>query len=361
MAQTLQTHEDNQLPIAELAQQLRGNSEHIELSVHGQAIELTHLAKPMWSPSPDAPDEVDVTKRELLTYYLLAAPALLPFLRDRPLTVKRYPDGFDGKSFMQRHIDDAPPFVETVEICTDAHGNNEPFLLCQNLETLIWLVNMNTVEFHPWYSRIDPGDTGLPTIFINSAGTLEMSVLNYPDWLAFDIDPNEEGGAEDQIFERTLQASGLIHQYLDNLGLSHFVKLSGRRGIHIFVPLERLYTYDQVRMAAKKMSDQLAEAHDDVFTTEWHIEKRQGKVFLDWHQNARGKSMAAPFSARGTAQANVSMPLTWEGLADSNPSDFTVLKALHRPAIFEENPWKKLLDAAQKLPASLIDESSGRA
>jgi bifunctional non-homologous end joining protein LigD len=222
----------------------------------------------------------------------------------------------------------------------------------------LWLANQDTIEFHPWHSRINPEQTGLPTIFINSTGTLEMSVLNYPDWLLFDIDPSQ--AADDQTdtpeagFDRARQAALLVHQLLTDLGLQHLVKLSGKRGVHIFIPLQRLYPFDQVRQVAKKLSERLVDKHDDIFTTEWHIDKRQGRVFLDWQQNARGKSVVAPYSLRATDKATVSAPVSWPELTEVQPQKFT-LESVSRqlvklPAAF----WPDLADQAQELPAELI-------
>lgn len=337
-----------QLATQDALQQLGQFQSYGQITVEGSVIELTHLAKPMWSASPEHPEQVNVSKRDMLHYYLTVAPQLLAYLKDRPLTVKRCPEGINGPSFMQRHIDNLPEFVQTVEICVDNQGNNQPFLLCQNLASLVWLVNQDVVEFHPWHSRINPEETKLPTIFINSMGTLDMSVLNYPDWLVMDIDPGE--GSD---FDKTRAATLLIHQHLLGQSLNHLVKLSGKRGIHILLPLQRKYTFDQVRLAARRLSEQLADRFDDDFTTEWNVEQRHGKIFLDYQQNARGKSQVAAYSLRTTDQATISAPISWEALDLTSPTDLTLSQA------FQTSPKgdgfiAELYAQAQELPENLL-------
>lgn len=186
-----------------------------------------------------------------------------------------------------------------------------------------------------------------------------MSVLNYPDWLIFDIDPaatanSDQHNNPDELFDHARQAAQLIHQYLDELQIRHLAKVTGRRGIHIFIPLIRLYSYDQVRQAAKKMSEILTERHDTIFTTEWHIEKRQGKVFLDWQQNARGKSAVAAYSLRATDQATVSAPFPWSALSTIQPQKISLESVTRQLVKLPSHFWDDLHTQAQELPDHLL-------
>jgi bifunctional non-homologous end joining protein LigD len=209
----------------------------------------------------------------------------------------------------------------------------------------VWLANLDTIEFHPWYSRINPDGTSLPTIFINSIGTLEMSVLNYPDWLVIDVDANQE---DTQLSDQVQQGALLIHDYLQQRSIAHAAKVSGQGGLHIVVPIQRLYPYEQVRQAARRLCQQVADQHDELFTTEWHMDKRQGRIFLDWQQNARGKSLVAPYSLRATPEATVSWPISWDILASQEPFHPTLLTT---PKV-EDDAWDN--QTPQELPAEWL-------
>jgi bifunctional non-homologous end joining protein LigD len=338
-------------PITVARQQLAAShGNETELALDNAIIHLTSLDKPLW---PLTNDGEGITKRQVIEYYLKVADIMLPHLINRPLTLKRYPQGTQGPMVLQRHIDEVPEYVQTVEVCVDATGTNQQFLLCQNVASLVWMANLDTIEFHPWHSRINPEDTRLPTIFINSVGTLEMSVLNYPDWLVIDIDPSQtiDSGEAPSLegFDHARQAADLIHNYLDQIKLQHAVKLSGQGGLHIFVPIKRVYTYDQVRQAARIVCELLAKEHN-LFTTEWHVDKRQGRVFLDWQQNARGKSQIAPYSLRATPQATISWPIHWKSLPSIQPDQQTLISAL----IPSTDPWNDISAQAQELPESWL-------
>jgi bifunctional non-homologous end joining protein LigD len=175
-----------------------------------------------------------------------------------------------------------------------------------------------------------------------------MSVLNYPDWLVLDIDPNEQGRGALHGFEQARQAALTIHQHLEKMSLYHVAKLSGKRGVHIYLPIKRLYKFDQVRKAAQRFSQQLAEKYGR-FTTEWHVDQRQGRVFLDWQQNSRAKSQAAPYSTRATIPPQVSWPVSWEELATTTPEQHTLENVLHNTEPIAD-PWDDILKHAQELP-----------
>jgi bifunctional non-homologous end joining protein LigD len=336
---------DNQLTIAR--QHLATAQGDTEITLDGAILPLSHLSKELWPATPASPV---ITKRQLIDYYLKVADILLPHLKDRPITFKRFPDGIAEQGIMQRHFDEVPDFVHQVEICVDDTGTNQPFVVCQNAATLIWLANLGTIEFHPWNSRVNPEDTKLPTIFINSVGTLEMSVLNYPDWLVIDIDPSSISQSDiGQLFDQAKRAATQIYQHLNRYQLNSQLKLSGQGGLHIFIPLKRLYTFDQVRQTARTLCQQLAEEHN-LFTTEWNVERRAGRIFLDWQQNARSKSLAAPYSLRATSMATVSMPIDWSELDNVQPDQFTLQSIPANPT----DAWADIQSQGQELPAELL-------
>ncbi len=323
----------------------------LEVAVDDHIIRLTELTKPLWTLL-DVHESRIITKRQLIEYYVSVSPYLLPLLKDRPLAIKRYPDGVGESSVLQRYFDEVPEFVETVEICSDGDGNNRPHILGQNLATLVWLADLAAVELYPWSSRVDAAGTSLPTIFINSMGTLEMSVLNYPDWLVLDVDAAEPDPTK--AFERSQQAALCLHEHLSSLNLRHYVKLNDQASLQVIVPIVRQYSYDQVRQAARRISEIMAEQYADIFTNEWHVERRQGKVLLDWQQNTRAKTLASPYSVRATEIATVSLPLDWDALATVNPTELSLDRILAKPALLTPQPWSDILSHPQQLPADLL-------
>ena len=297
--------------------QLESAKQKLTLEGDGWALPVTNLDKVLWPATADRPP---ITKRDLLRYAITIAPLALPHLRDRPLTLLRFPNGIDGKKFYQRHWDtERPPFVDAVSVFADGENTDRNFLCCNNLPALLWLCQVADIEWHASLARTspEPDAHGLSTTFSGSAKALEASTLNYPDFLLFDLDPyiyagTEKRGDEPQpnraAFEATCGIAHALKKLLDALGLESFVKTSGATGVHIYVPVERQFDYGVIRAAANTVCTELAAQRPKEVTLEWATERRTGKVFLDANQNARHKSLAAPYSPRAKPGGPVSLP-----------------------------------------------------
>ncbi|MCJ7491039.1 MAG: ATP-dependent DNA ligase, partial [Dehalococcoidia bacterium] len=284
---------------------------------------------------------------------------------DRPLTLKRVPDGIEGESFFQKHWSDPlPAFVDRVLLFSETEGDQE-YLLCNNLPTLLWLGQVADIELHTWYSRIDPEPDGrhLTTEFSGSLENIQRSALNHPDYIVFDLDPylysgEEKEGAEPELnraaFSMTREVAHWLREVLGSLSLSPFVKTSGRTGLHVYVPILRHFDYETVRAAAGAVGRFLMREHPQDITMEWSVRKRKGKVFFDHNQNSRGKTLASAYSPRPSPGASVSMPLTWEELDRVYPTDFTILNVPERLAKTGD-PWKEILEAKQDLGRLLAE------
>jgi bifunctional non-homologous end joining protein LigD len=334
---------------------------HVEIG--GHEIRLTHLDRVYW-PAVPALDQPAITKRMYLRYLVAVAPLLLPHAVDRPLTLFRWPEGLGTRRVRQKHWEiPLPPFVERVDVFSDSKGHADPYILCNNLATLVWLGHMGTLELHVWHSRVRPGPDSpvTSTAFAASSASLRASILEFPDYILFDIDPFIYSGGEEQgkdpelcepAFAQVRQAALWLKDLLDDMSLESLVKTSGKTGLHVIVPIRRTLAYDAVREVARFVGEHLAQAHRDEITTEWTVQRRRGKVFLDYNMNVRAKSMPLPYSARGVPGAPVSMPLTWRQLHDAYPLDFritTVPPTLRR----RSDPWRGWLADKQSLEARL--------
>jgi bifunctional non-homologous end joining protein LigD len=310
-------------------------------------VSITHPERVLW-PATDA--EPAITRRDLLRYLIEMADPLLAYMQDRPLTLLRYPYGLTGKHFFQKHVEfEAPPFVDRECLISEHTGLDGTYLFCNNLATLIWLAQIANIELHTWYSRRtnEPDAHGLPHSFGGSVEAFEASVLNFPDFMVFDLDPylysgREQHGAQPELhaagFELTRQAARWLKDVLDELRLPSFVKTSGKTGLHVFVPIVRQFNYDTVRGMSEQICRFVQRRHPDETTLEWSVERRRGKVFLDYNQNTRGKTLATPYSPRALPGAPVSMPLRWDELDAVYPENFTLRTAAARLAQVD-NLW----------------------
>ena len=289
-------------------------------------LKLSNLDKPFW------PDE-GITKGDLLAYYRDIAPVLVPHLKDRPFTMKRYPDGWNGKFFFQKDAPKhMPDWIPTARF--EASTRDRPpqrrlidFPLVSDDLALLWVVNMGCIDMNTWYSRVDKPSR--------------------PDWVLFDLDPSPDVG-----FPETIQVALLIKQMLDLLELESFPKTSGSEGIHILVPVARRHTYTQTREFSEIVAGALARAHPGLVTTEWTKAKRRG-VLIDSNQNGEGKTIASPYSVRPKAGAPVSTPLRWDEVNESlDPAAFTMEAVLERVAS-EGDLFEGVLTTKQSLSTAL--------
>jgi bifunctional non-homologous end joining protein LigD len=240
------------------------------------------------------------TKGDLIQYYASVAPILLPHLEGRPISMSRYPDGVGGPSFYEKRAPGhQPDWMRRVPVASDSQGGVIEFLLADSREALMWFANMACVEVHPFHSR---------------AGSLE-----HPDYAIFDFDP-----AEGSTWDQVVAGGRLLQVALARLGLAGYPKLSGSRGLHVYVPLEPTHDYARVRRFVGEVGNYLAAANPDDLTMEWDKPKRKGKVFIDHNRNASGQTVASAYSVRPRRGAPVSAPITWDELGVLSNGDVTI-------------------------------------
>ena len=303
------------------------------LEVEGHKISLTNLDKPLW---PATEGGASVSKRDLILYYLRMSPYLLAHLKDRPMTLTRYPNGIEGQSFYQKHLDQNPPaFLETVRLFSSHNEGDGDYIMVNNLATLVWLAQLANIELHPWLSRTVPhlDATSLSTEFSGSREAIDASVLNYPDFIVFDLDPyiysgQEKTGDEPELnkraFAKGVEVALALKGILDQMSLSSFLKTSGKTGLHIYVPILRQYDYGITRKTCELIGRFLMQQLPTDITMEWSVSKRSGKIFLDHNQNSRSKNMASIYSLRPLFGAPVSTPLRWDELGSIYPTELTI-------------------------------------
>jgi bifunctional non-homologous end joining protein LigD len=350
----------------EILDQLKVEKQTMVLQAEGNEISLSNLDKEFW---PGGQTGVPVTKRGYIQYLVRVAPYILPHLKDRPLTLVRFPNGISGGKFYQKHVEKGlPAFVETTRFFTEQIGADQDFLMCNNLSTLIWLGQIADLELHTVHTRIDPQPdaTQLSTNYVGSAENIESSILNYPDYLVLDLDPylysgKEEKGAEPELhregFKRAAEAAHWLKELLDVLKIKAYVKTSGRTGLHIYVPIVRDIDYATVRGISEVLGRQLLKDHAKEMTMDWAVVKRTGKVFFDHNMNARGKSLSSIYSPRVAPEATISMPLEWSELDKVYPTDFTTLTVPQRLAKVGDL-WQDILQNKNDLEKLLSHSSS---
>jgi bifunctional non-homologous end joining protein LigD len=320
---------------------------------------FSNLGKVFWDKTSTHPQ---LTKKDLIKYYDNISPYILPHLKDRPLSLSRYPNGIKGKSFYHKNWsqENKPPFVQTVKIYSESReGNIINYIICNNKETLVWLANLGCIEMHPWYSRIKDFESCQKRddiLFEEKCG------LNFPDFIIFDLDPYIYSGQETKgqqpeynhkAFKAAVEIAYILKDFFDDLRIESFIKTSGKTGLHIFVPIANLYTYEQTRPFAEVIGKILLKRYPEKITTEWDTTKRKDKVFFDYNQNARGKTIASVFSARPTKSATLSMPIRWNDLSKVLPTDYTILNVPDMLNKKSANPWDHVLERKQDLNKAL--------
>jgi len=350
-------------PTDEVVAQLETTKKEITLAVGPHRIRLTNLDRVYWPADPSL-QQPALTKRDLLRYFAQVSPFILPHLADRPLTMIRMPDGIRGQRFFQKHWEqERPAFVDTITVFSGHKDESHEYLVCNNLPTLLWLAQSGTLEFHVWHSRakVGPDATSKATDYASSLESLEESILNYPDYVLFDIDPyiysgKEEKGAEPELntvaFEKGKEVAFHLRELLQGMKLEPIVKTSGKTGLHVFVPIKRTIDFDAARHVSELVGRHLVRLYPKDVTVEWSVPKRTGKIFMDYNMNVRGKTLNVAYSPRGEPGAPVSMPLTWEELAGAHPLDFRITNAAQRLAETGDR-WRDALVLKQSLERAL--------
>jgi len=286
------------------------------LEIDGERVSLTSLDRVYW------PDE-KLTKFDLLSYYLNISPHIMPFLKDRPAILQRYPRGIKAPMFFQQDLESAPAFIKTVRL-TNQEGRELNYAVYTTVGSLLHFVNLGTIEQHPWHSTVKH--------------------LDQPDYLMLDLDPKEAP------WQNVLDVALVCKEVLDELGLPAFPKTSGSSGIHVYLPLKPKYDFGRIAEIATALANEVAQRAPKIATTQRSLAKRQKQqVYVDAMQNARGKTIASVFSARAKTGATISMPLTWKQIQKGvKISDFTIKNA---PGLLKKSGdlWKEFFASRQIL------------
>ena len=290
-------------------------------------VAVTNPSKVYWKATKEHPAYL---KKDLIDYYDKISDVILAHLKDRPLSLSRYPNGIYGKSFYQKDWDQKKPeFVTTAKIHSEHRGDSINYIICDNKETILWVANLGCIEMHPWYSRIKDfqGCSSSAKIYEEKCG------LNFPDFIVFDLDPyiysgKEKKGEEPQYnlagFKAAVDIAHELKDIFKQLKINSYIKTSGKSGLHIYVPISNIYSYEQTKSFAETIATIMSRKFPKKVTLEWSTSKRKGKVFFDYNQNAKGKTIASAYSVRPTADATVSMPVEWTDIDEVLPTDFTI-------------------------------------
>jgi bifunctional non-homologous end joining protein LigD len=275
-------------------------------------VPFSNLTKVFW------PDE-GYTKGDLIAYYRTVSPWLLPYLRDRPLVLTRYPDGIEGKSFFQKDAPSfAPGWVRLERIWSEQAEREVDYFVADDVETLLYVANLGTIPLHVWASRI--------------------ADLPHPDWCILDLDPKTAP------FAHVVEVARAIRELTEEIGLPAYAKTSGSTGLHVLVPLGGLCTFEQCRQLGELLARVVAERRPDIATTIRLPGNRGGRVYIDFLQNGHGKLLAAPFTARPVPGALVSAPLLWDEVDDTlDLRRFTIRSVPERMAAFGHDPMAPVL------------------
>jgi bifunctional non-homologous end joining protein LigD len=312
----------------EAAEELASSSMSMRLVTDAptRELRLSNLKKALWPAFGDAPA---ITKGELIDYYRAIAPWLLPYLRDRPTVLTRFPDGIDGEMFYQKDTPEwSPPWLRTTTLWSEHSQREIHYLLLDDADGLAFVANLASIPIHAWASR--------------------SVALEHPDWTIIDLDPKNAPR------EHVVPLALAIHELCETVKLPNYVKTSGQTGLHVLIPLGGQCTFDQARTLAYLLSLIIERQHPTMATTARNPAARGGRVYLDWGQNAHGQLLVAPYSARPVAGASVSMPLVWDEVVPGlDPRQFHIKNALARVTSWPEDPCARVLVERPDLGAAL--------
>lgn len=301
----------------------------LEVDSQIRELRLSRLHKVFWRADQAPGGAQAVTKGELIEYYRAVAPALLPYLRDRPTVLTRYPDGIDGEMFYQKSMPDwTPPWLRTTALWSEHSQREIHYVLIDDADALAFVANLGSIPIHAWASRI--------------------AQLERPDWTIVDLDPKNAPR------EHVVPLALAIHRLCDAVGLPNYVKTSGQTGLHVLIPLGGTCTFEQARNLAHLLGSLVERQYPDMATTARNPASRGGRVYLDWGQNAHGQLLVAPFSVRPIGGAPVSMPLRWDEVTpELDPKQFHIRNAAERIASWGNDPMLPVLTQRPDLLAAL--------
>lgn len=292
------------------------------LKVNGHLLKLTNQEKVYWPKD-------GYTKGDVLEYYNTISKYILPYLKDRPQSLKRNPNGILDKGFFHKDAGDkAPEWVEHVKLYSESAKKDIDYIVCNNKATLLYLNNLGCIEINPWNSRTNH--------------------LDHPDYMVMDIDP-----AEKSTFNEVIETARIIKDILDKAEAACYCKTSGATGLHVYVPLHAAYHYDQVRSFAQIIATLVQEQLPRSTTLERALNKRNGRIYIDYLQNRRGQTLASVYSLRPVPQASISTPLAWNEVKSGlHPSQFnlqTIIKRVSRTGDLFSGVLKEKLNLGRAL------------
>jgi bifunctional non-homologous end joining protein LigD len=270
------------------------------------------------------PDD-GITKGDIVNYYNEVANLILPYLKDRPQSMNRFPNGIKESSFYQKDVDTEkiPSWLKTAAVFSESNDANIDYLICNDKATLLYMANLGCIDINPWNSTIKN--------------------IENPDWMVIDIDPEKED------FKEVIKTALTVKEVMDELKTECYCKTSGATGLHVYVPLAGKYNYDTVKLFAELIAREVHSRLPDITSLERTIKKRNHKIYVDFLQNRTGQTLAAPYSVRPKPGATVSTPLEWDEVNDSlSPSQFTIENVAQR---FREKGdlWKPVLGKGANL------------
>ncbi|MDX1583537.1 MAG: non-homologous end-joining DNA ligase [Thermoanaerobaculia bacterium] len=307
--------------------ELPRDQDNVRARLGRRTVSLTNLRKPFWK-------KLSLTKRDLLQYYLDIAPAVLPHVKDRPMVMKRYPDGAEGEYFFMKRAPEPRP--EWIQTCPIRHRNAGvvDYPVVKGLSSLMWLINLGCIDLNPWYGRCDDFDR--------------------PDFLHFDLDPVP--GAD---FDRVREVALILRGALESIGMDPYVKTTGSSGMHVYVAIRRGPEQKEVWTVAKAIAVELESRHPKLITAQYRKAKRpRGRILVDYNQNAWGKTLASVYSVRPKPKATVSAPVTWDEVEKGvEIDDFTIGNVPDRVEKIGDL-WKPLLGRKRFNLAKFLEELS---
>ncbi len=264
-------------------------------------VEITHPDKIIYPKSK-------ITKKDVINYYIKVSNKILPYVKDRPIALERCVEGAGKMCFYQKNAGGYfPKWIKTKKI------NGTEYVVCNDKDTLVYLANQDTLIFHHWLSRIDK--------------------IDYPEVVVWDIDPPNEKKLSDAV-----QATNAVKKILDSLELKSYLLSTGQKGFHIIVPIKRDVTFNETKKFSRRIAEIIEKINPDKFTTEQRINKRKGRVFIDYLRNARAQLKVVPYSLRAKEPGTIAMPLSWNELKPDFKFDKYTIKSISR--YLEKNPWK---------------------
>lgn len=316
-------------PTEEELEKLDSLEDHGRWVLQGRELKLTNLDKVLFPPASGGPASggEPLTKRDLIRYYAQIAPTIVPYLIDRPVNMHRFPNGVERPGFWHKAVPAyAPEWLTRWHYESARRDETETYAVIDSAAALAWMANFAAIELHPWTSSV--ADAHKPT------------------WALIDIDPGTE-----TIFDDVVLLARLFRAGLDHLGVDAMPKLTGRHGLHIWVPVEPAYSFDETRAWVEKLSRAVGDTVPELVSWRWDKSARRGKARLDFTQNAVNKTLVAPYSVRAARGAPVSVPIEWDELDDPDlRSDVFTLRDVPERVAKLGDPFARLLGKRQRLP-----------